>query len=950
MTIWTSEKGLPGDVLAITQDAAGFLWLGTSVGLVRFDGFEFAVWGFPGEPELVGRSVPALAEAADGSLWVAFGNSGGVSRIRAGQVTSYAAHDGVPKGAITAILEDRQRTIWAGGRGGLSAFRSDRWVPVGAGEGYPNGAEVYSLFEDHAGRIYVGSSSGVYRRSGNRFELVDPEARFVQNFAESDADVLWVTDSFRIAKRLGVSTPWSSAPNVRFPAAGWRMLQDRRGSLWVAALGGGLLRVRSAGPSGSADIIERFNYESTINGAPRSLFQDRDNNVWVGVRGAGLLRLSEGLVDDDVMLEGLTNDGVRAMSGGADGSVWVATGHSLNRFSGGVRTTYDLSQTMSLYTDRRGRVWVSTARGVGELRNGTFRPVSNSPQIRWERISSLTADDQGSLWLCNVDRGLMRWSSGVLSLPDETPDASTRPCSVVYSDRHGRVWIGFSGGGIAVYEGDSVRSYGRNEGLAAGSVATIYEDRRDVIWIATSAGVSRFRNGRFTTVTARNGPFEDIVPSLVEDDGGNLWVGVNGGGGVVRFSPSEVDKLDVDREHQIEYSLFDVSDGLQGDLHWLSRPAAVRGGDGRLWFASGAGVVLIDPRNLPRGPRPSTPRVEMATADGRTFRPEEQLVLPRTSTLHISYTAVSLSASSKLRFRYSLSGLSDEWVAAGARRTASFENLPPGRYRFRVSATNDGLWTDAAVWQFSIAPPFFRTTWFIVSCAAGVVFLVVLAWWLRLRAVQNRFALVFAERTRVSRDIHDTLLQSLGAIGLELEAVASQLDTSPAAATESLRRLRRQVTHSVRDAREWIVELRADRMEPKKGLADTLRSWAERAAAGKPVRVEIVATGKPQACPADVGEQLLRVAQEAVNNAMRHASPGQIRVTIDYRPSSVSLHVVDDGCGFAVDELTSAPNGDHWGLVTMKERVARVGGRFDIHSTPGRGTVVEAIVQLRGAE
>ena len=332
--------------------------------------------------------------------------------------------------------------------------------------------------------------------------------------------------------------------------------------------------------------------------------------------------------------------------------------------------------------------------------------------------------------------------------------------------------------------------------------------------------VSRFQNGRFTTLTAANGPFEGIVPSIVDDDDGNVWVGVNAGSGLVRFSPREMDKVAVDRAHQIEYSLYDVSDGLQGDLHWLSRPAAVRAGDGRLWFATGVGVAIIDPRNLPRSRRPATPRIELASADGQTLAPVDQLVLARTSTLRIDYAALSLSAASKLRFRYSLLGLNNDWVPAGTHREVSYKNLPPGRYRFRVSATNDGLWTDAAVWEFSVAPPFFRTTWFIAFCAIGVACLLILGVVAAAAGGQDAFALVFAERTRVSRDIHDTLLQSLGAIGLELEAIASQLDTSPGSASESLRRLRRQVTHSVREAREWIWELRSTRMEPRGGLVD----------------------------------------------------------------------------------------------------------------------------------
>jgi ligand-binding sensor domain-containing protein/two-component sensor histidine kinase len=931
----------------MTQDLDGYLWLGTSAGLVRFDGFQFVAWGSRAEPNLPGRSVPALAGSSDGSLWVGFGNAGGVSRILNGRIVSYDARDGLPKGPVAALLEDRRGTIWVGGRGGLSTFRGDHWEPVPPDDGYPSAAEVYSLFEDQAGRIWVGSSNGIYRRRTDRFELVDADTRYVQNFAEGSDGAMWVTDSYQVAKRLGDSRALGHGPNVRLPASGWRLLHDRRGHLWVAALGGGLLRVRS---SASKGVIERFSYESKINGSPRSLFQDRDNNVWVGMRGGGLLRLSEGLVDDNVALEGLTNDGVRALSVGGDGSVWVATGHNLNRFNRRGRTIYSLPQTLSLHNDKSGKMWAATAQGIGEIQDGAFRPLSTSPDVRWERMSSLTADSHGDLWLCSIDQGLLWWRDGKLTQPDDTPELSMRPCNFAYADRRGRIWVGFSAGGVAVYEAGGFHTYSETDGLAAGGIVAIFEDRKDAIWIGTSSGVSRFQNGRFTTLTAKNGPFEGIIPSIVDDDDGNMWVGVNAGSGVLRFSPSEMDKVAVDGAHQIEYSLYDVSDGLHGDLHWLSRPSAVRAGDGRLWFATGVGVAIIDPRNLPRNRRPATPRIELASADGRTLAPTPRLVLPRPSTLRIEYAALSLSAASKLRFRYSLEGLNNEWIPVGTHRDVSYTNLPPGPYRFRVSATNDGLWTDAAIWEFSVAPPFFRTTWFIALCAIGVGLTLVLAWWLRLRAVQKQFALVFAERTRVSRDIHDTLLQSLGAIGLELEAIASQLDASPGSTSESLRRLRRQVTHSVREAREWIWELRSSRMEPRGHLVDVFKKWAEAATTGKTVRVDVAAKGRSRTCPTDVEEQLLRVGQEAVNNAMRHASPRQIRVTIDYRPDSVLLRVVDDGCGFVVADLTSAPTGEHWGLVTMKERVARIGGRFEIHSNPGSGTCIEATVQLPGTE
>ena len=301
--------------------------------------------------------------------------------------------------------------------------------------------------------------------------------------------------------------------------------------------------------------------------------------------------------------------------------------------------------------------------------------------------------------------------------------------------------------------------------------------------MSSVAGLSRFQNGRFTTLTTINGPFAGVVPTLVEDNDGYIWMGVNAGSGLMRFNPAEIDKVATNRSHEVEYRLYDVSDGLPGDLQWNSRPAAVRAGDGRLWLATRAGASVIDPQQLPRIHRPAPPRIDRVVVDGRPLPSIGNIELPaRTSNLQVDYGTLSLSAATKLRYRYMLEGVNAEWVDAGARRQATFANVPPGRHRLRVSATNDGLWTEARFWDFSIAPPFYKTNRFYAICLISLLLALGSTWWLRLRAVQHQFSLVIAERARVSREIHDTLLQSLGAIGLELETIASQLDPSPAGA------------------------------------------------------------------------------------------------------------------------------------------------------------------------
>jgi signal transduction histidine kinase len=291
-----------------------------------------------------------------------------------------------------------------------------------------------------------------------------------------------------------------------------------------------------------------------------------------------------------------------------------------------------------------------------------------------------------------------------------------------------------------------------------------------------------------------------------------------------------------------------------------------------------------------------------------------------------------------------LSGFSPAWVDADQRRQVSYTNLRPGHYQFRVGVTGDEIWNGAeAVWHFTIEPPFYQTYWFYAACAGGIGLAFWTLWWLRLRAVRNEFGLIVAERARVSRDIHDTLLQSLGAFSLQLEIVARQLEPSQSAARERLRAVRTQVGQCISEARRSIWELRSPRFEAN-DLADALKELAEDSTiAAAAARVEVAVTGKPRRSSSRTEEQLLKIAQEAIANAVRHSHADTIAVTLDYSWRSLRLQVSDNGHGFD-QHTTVTPEDEHWGLKTMSERAATLKGRLKISSEPGRGTTVEAIV------
>jgi signal transduction histidine kinase len=603
---------------------------------------------------------------------------------------------------------------------------------------------------------------------------------------------------------------------------------------------------------------------------------------------------------------------------------------------------------MALHSDRNGTLWVAGAQKISRLIGTRFEEVAVPDTIRTSRVMALTTDGKDTLWLCTALRGVMTWDGKALSRFEEHPDLANKACQSIFTDSQGRVWIGLLTAGAAVYEAGKFRFFGTREGLPRGTVLAITEDKKGGVWLSTSTGLSRFQNGRLAAITQANAPMADLVPVLIEDAEGYIWVGVNSGAAVIRFHPTEVDKVAANPAHQLEYALYDETDGMQqGSQTWQSGVGGVRGNDGRLWVATGLGMAVIDPRLLPPTRRPPPPSIESVTADGRAVAPSRDLTLPSgTSTLRIHYGTVNLTSAAKLRFRYMLEGVDDEWVYAGNSREASYTNVPSGNYLFRVSTTANGEWTEAARWAFAVSPPFYRTPSFITLALVGTALLLAAAWYLRLRAVRNQYALVFAERARVSREIHDTLLQSLAAIGVELETIATELDSSQTPAREGLRRLRRQVGHCLREARESILELRNNSMKPR-ALVDSLRELAENTTRSKGVTTEFSTTGRPQSSTADAEMQLLRIAQESVRNAVRHGRATQVQIALSFEDDRIRLRISDDGRGFVPDEHEAVRgNGEHLGLLTMRERAARIRGRIDIISSPGRGTTIETSVPV----
>jgi hypothetical protein len=545
----------------------------------------------------------------------------------------------------------------------------------------------------------------------------------------------------------------------------------------------------------------------------------------------------------------------------------------------------------ALHSDRHDVLWAATTRGIAKGTAKGFVPVVFSPSSSFEAVRSITTDMSGALWICDSIKGLFRWNG--TELERMTAGAFDGQPYVAYTDTAGRVWIGFWGGDLAVYDGGVVKRYTTADGLPAGTVNVISEDQQKNLWVGMSGGLVVRRGERFVGFASQGFPRSTVV-SIAEDRQGQIWFGL--GSGLVRIDPQEFVKAAADPATQMRYHHYGGEDGLPGTLGRPGMPSAARSADGRLWFTTSVGVAVVDPGRLRERPAAGPMRIDAITVDGRRFDPQAKLVLPpRTSRIEIDYSILNLAAAPRLRSRYRLDGVEADWQDAGEGRQASYTNLSPGAYTFRVVSTNsDGRWNESgAVLAFSVAPAFYQT-W---SFYGGIVLLGLAGvWWgwqLRLRHIRRQFDLVLAERTRVAREIHDTLLQSLVGVALEFDDISGQLDAS-SPLNRQVSRVREQVEHYIRETRQSIWDLRSPTLEAT-DLATALKDFGDAAVAGSRVQFQFTSDGQPRRLASHVEEQLLRIGQEAVNNAVRHASATLIRMELSYGRESVRLRVFDDG-------------------------------------------------------
>jgi signal transduction histidine kinase/ligand-binding sensor domain-containing protein len=960
-TAWTVRDGFSlGNIYAMAQTPDGYLWLGTEFGLFRFDGVRSIPWQPPAGQQLPDKNINALLVTRDGTLWI--GTFAGLVTWNGSKLT---LRPELGRQFVASLFEDREGTVWAStleSRGRLCAIRGGSVQCYGEDGAF--GRAVWAMYEDSSGNLWAAAQSGLWRwkpdpprRYRTPTELIGlnkcDNGRLL--IAMHGAGLLqFVGDKIEPYPVRGAINPNRLVPDRDVDSN--RLLRDRDGGLWIGTVERGLIHVHH----GRTDVFAKS--DGLSGDVLLSLFEDREGNVWVASTG-GLDRFRELPVATVSVKQGLSSDASQSVLAGTDGSIWVGAHDGLTRWKNGQTTIFRKADgllddaTQALFQDYRGRIWVSTARGLAYLQDGRFVPVNVVPG---GEVHFITGDKAGNLWLAEEQRFLHLLEGRLVEQFSWSELGHAHPAATLLPDgEQGGVWLGFwVGGGVWYFKDRQLKSsYTAADELGEGGVTDLQLDRDGALWAATKlGGLSRIKDGRVATLTTRNGLPCDSVHWAIEDDARSLWLYTSCG--LVRITRAELNAWIADPKRRIATTVWDAADGvrLRSTPASAYGPRVAKSTDGKLWFVTGEGVQVIDPRHLAVNKLPPPVRIEQMIADHKMYAATSGLSLPpRVRNLAFDFVALSLVAPEKNRYRFKLEGWDPDWRDAVTEYRVEYSNLPPKHYTFRVIASNNsGVWNEQGdVLDFSIDPAFYQTNWFRVLCAVALLALLWALYQLRVGQLHHQFNMTLearvGERTRIARELHDTLLQSFHGVMLHFQTGINQLPEHPAEvqtaeARKTLEKAMHQARHAIVEGREAIQGLRSSVVETN-DLALAMRTLGEELATNaNSTAFHVHVEGTPHDLHPILRDEVYRITGEGIRNAFRHAEAKQIEVEIHYDERQLRVRVRDDGKGIDPKLLSDDGREGHFGLRGMRERAKLIGGKLTVWSELGAGTEVELSV------
>lgn len=939
---WGPEQGFPrGAVYAITQTADGYLWIGTEAGLFRFDGLRFHQIRDESRTFNI-AGVLGLLPDSEGNLWV---------RLQGPMMLRYfnrrfdSPLAGLPYANITAMARTNEGALIASApEQGAVVYRRGKFEMLAAGTTLPR-SPVISLTQAPDGDVWMGTRDvGLFRLSGNKVipitrGLPDPKVNCL--LAATRGELLIGTDNGVVSWNGAELKKVELGPSPRRMQV-LAMARDRDRNLWLGTGSRGLLRINDHGVSslGVGDLGS--------NEAVTAVFEDRDGNMWIG-SARGLERLRDSPFITYSLPEGLPSDGSNPVFVDTDNRVWFSP------VEGGLLWT------------RNGRIGRVAA---GGLSNDTVYSI---------------AGGEGELWLGRQRGGLtrLREANGTFIATNYTQADGLAQNSVysVYRSRDGTVWAGTLSGGVSKLSGGRFRTYTTANGLAANTVASMIESSDATMWFATPNGLSTLSQERWQTFLARDGLPSNNVNCLLEDSAGVLWAGTSAGlafrGPKGFLVPSGVPEalheqilgiaedrhgsiwlatsnhvLRVKRDKLMKGSLVDgdvreygLADGLRG-LEGVKRHRSVVSDSlGRIWFSMNRGISTVDPARLLGSSAPAIVNVQAIAADGQPLDISDPVRIPAgRQRITFGFTGLTLSIPERVRFRYRLEGFDRDWSQPTLEREAVYTNLNPDSYRFRVIASNtDGAWNSSeASFAFEVEAEYWQSWWFRLSAVLALTFAIAGVYRFRLHQIRRqlnvRFEERLAERTRIARDLHDTLLQGFLSASMQLHVASERLpEDSPA--KPSISRVLQLMGQVIEEGRNTVRGLRASESDAG-DLGQAFSRIKQELAVGDQVEFRVIIEGHPIPLHPILRDEVYRIGREALVNAFLHSRAQNIELELEYAAKRFRFLVRDNGCGIEPGVLQSGREG-HWGLPGMRERAEKIGAHLQVWSGASAGTEVE---------
>lgn len=943
--IWQAQPGLSQtSIYAVSQTRDGYIWLGTQSGVVRFDGIRFSRVETLPQASLGDIWARAIEEDTAGHVWITTNDTNLIrlSKDSAGNYVEkiFNEKDGLPTKDYSCLVPGPRGEMWACAITGLVRFQGEEFDF----HAFPERLKTRPITGCRAsdGTIWAGGGSELHTWNGSAF------ARIALRSVSGD---------------LAIRSVLCNGQDV-----------------WVGTAKG-LIRLRD----GKENLYTTK--EGLADNVILSLAQGPNGEIWAGTRN-GFSRLRNGAIESYGYREGLSQNAVFAIREDREGSLWVATKNGLNQFLDGAATRYAKSEGMPsenmgpLLEDRRGILWAGTLdAGLARFNGRRFTPV---PSLAAGRITTLAESADGALW-AGTDRGLQRLEDGQVkaSYGVEQGLPSARIQSM-FRDHDGKLWVGtgrgpavLRNGRFAIPEGfggelagpiaaigetrdgamlfavehGSVYFFkdGRLQRLdpdpnqttpgltqAFQDVNAIYTDPSGVVWMASNGGLAIWRNGKLSRFLVRDGLFDSEIYGFVPETADRLWMACSNG--FFSVSRAEVFKYADGKARQIVSSPYSPLDGLRTVQGTPGvQPVGTRTRDGRLWFSSSVWLLAFAPdagiRNVP-----PPLAVEAVTVNGTSMPADQPLTLESGhNSVEFRYTALTFLAPQRLTFRYLLEGYDKNWTEAGGRREAFYTNLPPGKFRFRVAACGGIVPCNETTKPvaFEVLPRFYQRIWFYPSLAVALALLVWTIYRVRVRRLRDQFVLVLAERSRIARELHDTLIQGFSGITMQLQAFTSRLRTTEE--RQALGEIIRDAGICLQETRRSVAGLRAGTASSS-GLAAAIADSARQLTEERGLRLKLHLDDVHQDLPAEVKYNLLCIVQEAITNCIKHADARTVEVSMAYAGGELRLAVIDDGRGIARGQSNGAEG--HYGMVGMRERASQIGAEFEVSSNPGFGTTV----------